>query len=127
LCRVCASLEPLLESLLFLSVRCKKPSLMRGLSPTLRLVVALTASLLIGGLVCAELPELVLLIDDHSNDFTTVKTWTSGSTGTIAIAEAVSLKGVKQTPGLPDDCPIPQTELEPGSSELFIINATLRI
>src|ERR1700720_2248668 len=96
---------------------------MRNHSPTLRLFIVLIACLLVSCLVCAELPELMMLIDNHSNDFTIVKIWKHGSTSIVS--DAGLNNGIEQTLLLSNHYPIPQIEPQQGSSELFIVNATL--
>ena len=96
-------------------------------SRSLRFFSSLLLCVLICAIGCAELPELLSLIDDTSNDYVVLKSVKANSTNTVSLIVEARLINLGQDLRLPSRCPSPRLELQQAASDLFIVNSTLRI
>jgi hypothetical protein len=94
---------------------------------TARLFVSLLASLLILGVVAAELPELFSLVDDTSNDFV-VRKASHGDAPTVnAPSHSSHQPGIRHIlSDARDECAAGFVVAQPVPSELFLLHSVLR-
>jgi hypothetical protein len=91
-----------------------------------RLLLCVVASLLLIGIVAAEFPEFLTLVDDTSNDFVVRKADNGTCAATLA-SQAFSRPELKYFDcDRCDESVINFVVAEPGSSELFLMHSVLR-
>ena len=92
-----------------------------------RLLVSLVASLLILGVVAAELPELLSLVDDTSNDFV-VRKATRGDAPYLTASSHSALRfEIKPlTCDARDECTVGFVLAQAAPSGLFLLHSVLR-
>jgi hypothetical protein len=95
---------------------------------TFGLLAPLVASLLILGMVAAELPELLSLVDDTSNDFV-VQNASHGSSTSTAVASShcgLTLEAKNYGPEARQEGAAGFVPTEVVTSELFLLYSVLR-